>query len=207
MIRGNTRQCGGRVQAEYNEAARKETKARKKIKIKIVPMILYFAFVLCAGFYFYTRITYGMGGLTPGLQSYSFFVLFVEMLGSINMLFYACWLFARPVNSDVFPPAMENGELPPLRRKYIVRVLVPCYKESLAIIQRTVLAARRADRPAGTRVIIYVCDDGADDSKAQWVRASPQHLPAAMLCAVLCASYRISANVGMVGGGLCYSMS
>lgn len=158
------------VQAEYNEAARKETKARRSVKIKIIPMILYFAFVLCAAFYFYTRIIYGMGGLTPGLQSYSFFVLFVEMLGAVNMLFYACWLFARPVNTDVFPPVMENGDLPPLRRKYIVRVLVPCYKESLAIIQRTVLAARRADRPAGTRVIIYVCDDGADDAKAQWVR-------------------------------------
>lgn len=59
--------------------------------------------------------------------------------------------------------------MPPLRRKYNVRVLIPCYKESLAIIQRTVLAARRADRPAGTRIIIYVCDDGADPSKAQWV--------------------------------------
>ena len=52
------------------------------------------------------------------------------------------------------------GQMPPLRRKYTVRVLVPCYKESLAIIQRTVLAARRADKPAGTRVIIYICDDG-----------------------------------------------
>lgn len=161
------------MQAEYNEAARKETKARRSVKIKIIPMILYFAFILCAGFYFYTRIIFGMAGLTPGLQSYSFFVLFVEMLGAINMLFYACWLFARPVNTDVFPPAMENGELPPLRRKYTVRVLIPCYKESLAIIQRTVLATRRADRPAGTRVIIYVCDDGADESKAQWVRSSP----------------------------------
>lgn len=63
------------------------------------------------------------------------------------------------------------GQLPPLRRKYTVRVLIPCYKESLAITQRTVLAARRADKPAGTRVIIYICDDGADPQKADWVCA------------------------------------
>ena len=48
-------------------------------------------------------------------------------------------------------------------------MLIPCYKESLPITQRTVLAARRADKPAGTRVIIYICDDGADEAKADWV--------------------------------------
>jgi endoglucanase len=62
-----------------------------------------------------------------------------------------------------------QGTTPPLRRKYNVRVLIPCYKESLAIVQRTVLAARRADKPAGSRVIIYICDDGADPAKSSWV--------------------------------------
>lgn len=76
-------------------------------------MLLYVAFILAAGYYFYARITWGMGGLSPGLQSYSYFVLFVEILGAINMLFYAVWLFARPVNTDVFPPANEKGELNP----------------------------------------------------------------------------------------------
>lgn len=187
--------CCVAVQAQHKEAARKETVSRKRVRIMVYPMILYFAFILAAGYYFYARIVHGMGGLTPALQSYSFFVLFVEVLGAVNMLFYACWLFARPINTDVFPPANEKGghprprcslspfpyvlqcfnqcvctgELPPLRRKYTVRVLIPCYKESLAITQRTVLAARRADKPAGTRVIIYICDDGADPQKADWV--------------------------------------
>ena len=57
-----------------------------------------------------------------------------------------------------------------LRRDYNVRVLIPCYKESLAIIQRTVLAAKRADRPPGTRLFIYVCDDGNDPKKLAWVQ-------------------------------------
>jgi endoglucanase len=157
------------MQAEYQDSCRKETKALRSVRIKVWPMMLYFTFILTACFYFYARINHGMGGLSAGLQSYSYFVLFVEVLGSLNMLFYACWLFARPINDDVFPEAMANGDLPPLRRKYTVRVLIPCFKESLAIIQRTVLAARRADRPAGLRVIIYVCDDGADDRKSAWV--------------------------------------
>ena len=51
-----------------------------------------------------------------------------------------------------------------------MRVLVPCYKETLAITQRTVLAARRADRPPGCQVTIYICDDGNDAKKRAWVR-------------------------------------
>ena len=64
---------------------------------------------------------------------------------------------------------MQGLELP-LRRDYVVRVLVPCFKESLAMIQRTVLAARRADRPPGTKIFIYICDDGGDPRKRMWVK-------------------------------------
>jgi cellulose synthase/poly-beta-1,6-N-acetylglucosamine synthase-like glycosyltransferase len=58
-----------------------------------------------------------------------------------------------------------------LRREYTIRVLVPCYKESLAIVQRTIFAARRADLPMGCRVIIYLCDDGDDRKKQAWVES------------------------------------
>lgn len=63
-----------------------------------------------------------------------------------------------------------QGKEAPFRRQYIIRVLIPCYKESLAIIQRTVLAAKRADRPPGTRMVIYVCDDGNDEKKLAWIQ-------------------------------------
>lgn len=77
------------------------------VKISVVPMLLYFLFILAAILYCYTRIRFGMGGLNRPLKSYSFFVLAVEMLGAINMLFYGCWLFAKPVNDDVFPEPNE----------------------------------------------------------------------------------------------------
>ena len=35
------------------------------------------------------------------LQVYSYVVLVIEVMGIINMLFYGCWLFAKPNNSDV----------------------------------------------------------------------------------------------------------
>lgn len=49
-----------------------------------------------------------------------------------------------------------------------MRVLVPCYREELAIVQRTVLAALDADLPPGSRRLVYLCDDGADAAKRQW---------------------------------------
>jgi hypothetical protein len=207
------------LQSEAEEEAAGEIKAHKRIAISIFPMVLYVFFIAAAVFYAFVRVAYGMEGLNANLQAYSYFVLVVELLGMINMLFYGCWLFAKPNNKDVHARIDENVRRPrmrchscaslllprcelaeracvvppgsgcdrpgtsrqlthlrvqgmelPLRREYNVRVLVPCYKESLAIIQRTVLAARRADRPPGTSVTIYICDDGNDARKRAWVR-------------------------------------
>ena len=47
-----------------------------------------------------------------------------------------------------------------MRLPYHVRVLVPCYKEDLEIVQRTVLAALDAELPAGCARTVYLCDDG-----------------------------------------------
>lgn len=52
---------------------------------------------------------------------------------------------------------------------YHIRVLIPCYKEDLEIVQRTVLAAREADLPAGCARTIYLCDDGKDPDKRAWI--------------------------------------
>jgi hypothetical protein len=159
------------LQREYLKERETERCAKRLVRVKIFPMVLYIAFILAALLYCYVRIVHGMGGLTLPLIIYSSIVLFVEMLGALNMVFYGCWLFAKPVNSDVFPrPDPHTGKEAPFRRNYNVRVLIPCYKESLAIIQRTVLAAKRADRPPGTSLTIYVCDDGEDEKKLAWVQ-------------------------------------
>ena len=54
---------------------------------------------------------------------------------------------------------------------YHVRVLVPCYKEDLAIVRRTVMAAYDALLPAGCARTIYLCDDGKDPKKHAFCEA------------------------------------
>ena len=56
-----------------------------------------------------------------------------------------------------------------VRYPYHVRVLVPCYKESLEILRRTIMAAYDAQLPEGCHRTIYLCDDGKDPKKRKWV--------------------------------------
>ncbi len=49
-----------------------------------------------------------------------------------------------------------------------MRVCVPCYKEDLSVIEKTVTAALTADLPAGTKRTVYLCDDGKDPVKRDW---------------------------------------
>lgn len=94
-----------RVQSEYKEQREGERRAKKTVRIKLFPMLLYCFFILACGFYAYVRVLFGMGGLVTGLKVYSYIVLVIELLGALNMVFYGCWLFAKPVNDDVFPRA------------------------------------------------------------------------------------------------------
>lgn len=159
------------MQSDYLRERETERRAKRMVRVKLFPMLLYISFILAWLLYAYVRVRHGMGGLTLPLIIYSYVVLVVEMMGGLNMIFYGCWLFAKPVNTDVFPPPdRETGKEAPFRRAYNVRVMIPCYKESLAIIQRTVLASKRADRPPGMKLVVYVCDDGNDEKKLAWVQ-------------------------------------
>ncbi len=54
---------------------------------------------------------------------------------------------------------------------YHIRVLIPCYKEELDIVQKTVIAARTAILPENVLRTIYLCDDGKDPEKRAWINA------------------------------------
>lgn len=54
-------------------------------------------------------------------------------------------------------------------RKYHIRVLIPCFKESLEIVSHTVMAAYYAPIPVNCVKTIYVLDDGSDPAKEKWV--------------------------------------
>ena len=48
--------------------------------------------------------------------------------------------------------------------------MIPCYKEDLDIVKRTVAAAAEAALPAGCARTVYLCDDGRDPAKRAWIR-------------------------------------
>ena len=51
--------------------------------------------------------------------------------------------------------------------RFDVRVLVPCYKETLEVVENTLRATLNADLPHNTTRTIYLCDDGSDPAKEQ----------------------------------------
>ena len=85
-------------------------------------------------------------------------ILGIEMLGATTVLLYGVNLVRDPVlvNYHLGEDPLNPGK-PRTRYPYHVRVLVPCYKESLEILRRTVMAAYDATLPAGCQRTIYLC--------------------------------------------------
>ena len=68
-------------------------------------------------------------------------------MGATTTLLYGVNLLLNPVYDEI-PKDPEFPTLPVMRNSYHIRVLVPCYKESLELIQRTVTHALDATLPA-----------------------------------------------------------
>lgn len=99
-------------------------------------------------------------------------VLAIELLGATTVLLYGVNLLLLPAAPSTAAETDEASGLPRVACAYHVRVLVPCYKESLDILRRTVVAARDAPLPLGCAgKTVYLCDDGRDPKKRKWVDA------------------------------------
>lgn len=121
---------------------------------------------LCVYMYIRASKTLGLGGYL----GYGLYVLGVEILGAIATLLYGVNLVWDPVND---PPEMDpqDPNLPLVGMNYHVRVLVPCYREPLSIVSRTILGAHEAVLPNGCQRDIYVCDDGKDPKIRKFCRS------------------------------------
>lgn len=77
---------------------------------------------------------------------------------------YSCfWQFALCCSRSLISAAdLQVG------RPYHVRVLIPCYNESLEIVGKTAMAALDAILPASCERTVYICDDGKDAAKRKW---------------------------------------
>ncbi|BDA41271.1 Cellulose synthase 1 [Coccomyxa sp. Obi] len=129
---------------------------------------LLFIFYLGAlGYYLYIRITKTLD-LGKYFEWYGILLLVVECMGASTVVIYGIWLLYSPVQEDFVEDPHTPG-LPKVKLNYHVRVLVPCYKEDLEIIQKTVLAALDAPLPGGCSRTVYLCDDGKDPDKRAWI--------------------------------------
>jgi hypothetical protein len=123
---------------------------------------------------------------------YGIVVLAVEILGGLAMLPYGLCLCVRVADYELLAaaeraaaaaaakaaggegaPALSAAAARPAATAlgYHVRVLIPCYKEPLEVIQKTLLAAMYAPLPLGCRRTVYLLDDGRDADKRAFVRA------------------------------------
>jgi endoglucanase len=136
----------------------------RRAVLKPVGVSLFSLFAISSLFYGYVRVAWSLRDLGP-LLPFGITVMVIEALGAACMAFYGVWLIAATDDSDV------TSAVKPLRTQYTVRVLIPCYRESLAIVRRTIAAARQARRPLGCTVLVYLCDDGNDADKRRYVQS------------------------------------
>lgn len=120
--------------------------------------VVYILFLLAYIFYYYVRIRYTLKG---GIFWYSVLILIFEIMASSSMLIHGLSLMRKRL------PRKSTQPVPP--QPFVVRVLIPCYTESLDIVQQTVLAAANADLPPLACRTVYLLDDGKDTTKASWV--------------------------------------
>uniref|UniRef100_A0A383V9F4 Glycosyltransferase 2-like domain-containing protein n=1 Tax=Tetradesmus obliquus TaxID=3088 RepID=A0A383V9F4_TETOB len=116
-------------------------------------------------YYLYVRIAFT---LDMKDKWYSCCVLAVEIIGITAVIPYAALncVHTHPTGSPGLPA--DDGFTEP-DKKFTVRVLVPCYKESLGTVSATVAAAMEVALPPGVTRELYLCDDGKDAEKRAWL--------------------------------------
>ena len=142
-------------------------KHKKEIRINKIGLSIFVFYCIAFIMYIFIRATKTLG-LGP-LLVYGIIVLLVEILGGIAMLPYGLCLCARVVNNKA-PAPDEKGIVATVIR-YHIRVIIPCYKEPLDVISKTVMASLFAALPSNCRRTVYLCDDGRDNEKKQFIRS------------------------------------
>ena len=110
--------------------------------------------------------------LNMGYLGYGVLVLLIEIVSSTATIGYAVLLvkYSKSRRTKGLPIA-KKGQSPDLDNlAFHVRVLVPCYKESVELVKITVLGALKAPLPRNTLRTVYLCDDGRDPAKEEMVR-------------------------------------
>lgn len=129
----------------------------------VLGSFIFFAYVGAAIFYFYVRAA---KTLDIGWMGYAGTVLALEIYICTSTIAYGFVLTktATTKKSKGLQPA-GRGQIEANKIQFDLRVMVPCYKEGLDVVENTLRAALAADLPDNTTRTIYLCDDGADPDK------------------------------------------
>jgi len=150
------------------------------------------ALLYCIGFvvYFYMRAAFSLGSEH---LAWRIIVLVIEFVASWSVLFLVLIRIKKPWSQFLYQDvhavhravlrhkpdpetSIHEEEAIVLDRSFVVRILVPCYKEPLEIIQKTITAALNLNYDS-SRLFVYLCDDGADDNKMNWILEMQRQFP------------------------------
>ncbi|PSC71157.1 Six-hairpin glycosidase [Micractinium conductrix] len=137
----------------------------KQRKVNPWGLTVFLAYIGAFCFYIWARAAHTLS-LGPYLW-YGALVLAIEILGGLAMLPYGLCLTMRVTNGRA-PPPDEKGNVS-TSLSYHIRVVVPCYKEPLDVIQKTFTAALVAPIPTNCSRTVYLLDDGRDVDKKKFV--------------------------------------
>ncbi|KAL3150937.1 hypothetical protein ABBQ32_000684 [Trebouxia sp. C0010 RCD-2024] len=143
------------------------TKFRRGRKFSLYGCLVTFIYLCAFGFYLFVRCakTLDLGDYVW----YGVIVLVVEVAGATTTLVWCMNIIMDPVHEPLRMDP-ENPGLTLVARPYHIRVLIPCYNESLEIVGKTAMAALDAMLPASCDRTVYICDDGKDAAKRKWAR-------------------------------------
>ncbi|KAK9864111.1 hypothetical protein WJX84_001594 [Apatococcus fuscideae] len=165
------------AQLDHRHTPRPFRPFKRQVSIHWYGWFVFIAWVMAFGFYLWVRITKTISQLGGGFVAYGVALLVVEIMGATTVVNYGMNLLFNPMHEKFQEDPDSPGRSPTpfshasrfVRLPYHVRVMVPCYKEELEIIRRTLMAAYDATLPEGCNRTIYLCDDGKDPRKRKWI--------------------------------------
>lgn len=117
------------------EEPREFVRYRQRTRINWIGALSFVTYLCALGFYVWVRLTKTLD-LGPYLW-YGCVILAVEMLGATTVILYGVNLIRDPVTEPIAADPADPTRAR-TRHPYHIRVLVPCYKESLEILRRWV---------------------------------------------------------------------
>lgn len=170
---GNKEYMGGKE--EYDMFTTVEEQDLHNIKVSptitknnYLGLLVFLFYLGVTFFYFYVRVNFT---LDIGFDWYAGLVFAIEVVGFTATLGYGVLLCRMTISArtEGLRPA-PKGYIPDENNlKFHCRILVPCYKESLEIVEATCRAAMEADLPFMTKRTLYLCDDGNDPAKREMI--------------------------------------